>query len=57
MEASLALFYASGATFAVLGALVLIHDFLRLITGRLSDDELTGGSGGEEASHHPSRAA
>jgi TRAP-type C4-dicarboxylate transport system permease small subunit len=57
MEASLALFYASGATFAVLGALVLIHDFLRLITGRLSEAELVGGSGGQEASHHPSQAA
>ncbi len=57
MEASLALFYASGATFAVLGALVLIHDFLRLITGRLSEAELAGGRESEAASHRPGQAA
>ena len=40
MEASMAWFYASGLLFAVLAALVLLHELWKLLTGRLRDDEL-----------------
>lgn len=48
MEAPLALFYASGAVFAVLGALVLLHDLWRLLAGRMSESELIGVRESEE---------
>jgi TRAP-type C4-dicarboxylate transport system permease small subunit len=40
MEASMAWFYSSGMVFAVSGALILLLDFWRLLTGRMRDDEL-----------------
>ena len=40
MEASMAWFYASGVVFAVLAALLILHDVWRLVRGRLSEDEL-----------------
>ncbi len=42
MEAPVSWFYASGVVFAVSAALLLLHDLWRLITGRLSEDELIG---------------
>lgn len=40
MEAPVSWFYASGVVFAVSAALLLLHDLWRLLTGRMSDEEL-----------------
>lgn len=48
MEVSMAWFYASGVVFAVSAALLLVLDFLRLVTGRLGDDELVAVQESEE---------
>ncbi len=51
MEVSMAIFFGSGVVCAVLGGLILVHDFLRLITGRMSEAELVGIRDSEEAPH------
>jgi TRAP-type transport system small permease protein len=48
MEASMAWFYASGMVFAVSGALILLLDFWRLLTGQLDESELVGIQESEE---------
>jgi TRAP-type C4-dicarboxylate transport system permease small subunit len=40
MEVSMAIFYASGLVCAVSGAVILLNQFWRLITGQLSESEL-----------------
>ena len=57
MEASMAIFYSSGVVCAVLGGLILVHDFLRLVTGRLSDQELVGIRESEEVPPEAGRSA
>jgi TRAP-type C4-dicarboxylate transport system permease small subunit len=42
MEASMAWFYASGLVFAALAALVVLHDFWRLVSGQMAESELIG---------------
>ncbi len=42
MEVSMAIFYGCGLVFAVSGAVILLSDFWRLLTGQLSDGELVG---------------
>ncbi len=42
MEVSMGLFYACGLVFAVSGAVILLLDFWRLITGQMSSDQLVG---------------
>ena len=42
MEASMAWLYASGVVFAVLAALIVAHDFWKLLSGQLAEDELIG---------------
>ena len=42
MEASMGYFYASGMVFAVLAAPVLVLNLVRLLAGRMSDNELIG---------------
>jgi TRAP-type transport system small permease protein len=42
MEASMAWLYASGVVFAVLGGLIIAHDFWKLLSGQLAEDELIG---------------
>ena len=37
---SMAVFYASGAVFALLGSLLLLHGLWRLLSGRATDEEL-----------------
>lgn len=49
LEASMAWFYASGVVCAVLGGLVLLHDLVRLVSGRLREDELVGIRESEDA--------
>ena len=42
MEVPMAWFYASGLVFAVSGALIVMNQLWRLVTGQLSEDELIG---------------
>lgn len=47
--ASVAIFYASGVVFAVSAALIILGDLLRVLAGRMSDDELVMIRESEEA--------
>lgn len=49
MEVSMAWFYASGVMFAVSAAVLLLLDFVRLVTGRMADSELVAVQESEEA--------
>ncbi|MDB5742362.1 MAG: Tripartite ATP-independent periplasmic transporter, DctQ component [Polaromonas sp.] len=42
METSMAYFYGCGVVFAVSGAVILLSNLWRLVTGQLSEDELIG---------------
>lgn len=42
MEASLAWFFMPGVVFAILAALILVHELWKLATGRLAEAELIG---------------
>ena len=42
MEASMAWFYASIVVFALTGAVIIAHEFWKLLTGRLEESELIG---------------
>jgi TRAP-type transport system small permease protein len=42
MEASMAWFFASGVVFALLGGLIIAHEFWKLLSGQLADDQLIG---------------
>jgi len=47
--ASVAIFYASGLVFSASAALIILSDLLRVLTGRMSDDELVMVKESEEA--------
>ncbi len=47
--ASMAIIYAAGLVFAICSGLILLTDFVRLLAGRLSIDELVGIQESEEA--------
>ena len=55
MEVSMAWFYASGMVFAVLVALIVLRDLLRLLSGKLQDHELLAIQESEEHAHEPQR--
>lgn len=42
MEASMAWFYSSGLMFSVLAALILVHELGKLLTGKMSEQDLVG---------------
>jgi TRAP-type transport system small permease protein len=42
MEASMGIFNVSGVVFAVSGAVILLHNLWRLISGQIADSELIG---------------
>ena len=42
MQASMAWFYSSGVVFAVLAFVIILHDFWKLVSGQLADNELVG---------------
>lgn len=42
MEISMAIFYGCGMVFAVSGAVILLHNLWRLVTGQLAEHELIG---------------
>jgi TRAP-type C4-dicarboxylate transport system permease small subunit len=48
MDASMAWFYSSGVMFSVLAALILLHELWKLLTGKLSQDELVAIGDSEE---------
>lgn len=50
MEVSMAIFYVTGVVFAVLGGLVLLLNFWRLVSGQMSASELVGV---RESEHQP----
>jgi|SRR6185369_2057931 len=52
MEASMAYFYVSGVVFAALGALVILNNFWKLVTGQLSESELIGVTESEDTPPH-----
>jgi TRAP-type C4-dicarboxylate transport system permease small subunit len=47
--ASVAIFYASGVVFAVSAGMIILDDLFRVLTGRMSDDELVMVKESEEA--------
>lgn len=51
MEVSMALFYGCGLVFAVSGAVILLNDFWRLLSGQLSNDALVGIRESEDLPH------
>jgi TRAP-type C4-dicarboxylate transport system permease small subunit len=51
MEASMAWFYASGLVFAVLGAVIVLHELFKFATGRLPDSQLIGVIESEDRPH------
>ena len=51
MEVSMAWVYAPGVVFAVLGALILITDLFRLLTGQVRDEDLVMVQESESATH------
>jgi len=57
MEISMGLFYGCGLVFAVSGAVILLRDFWRLITGQMSDDQLVGIRESEEQPHSDTHSA
>jgi len=52
MEVSMGWFYVSGVFFAVFAALFILSDFVKLVTGRLADDELVGVTESEDEVPH-----
>ncbi len=42
MESSMGYFYASGMSFAILGAPILVYNLWRLLTGQMANNELVG---------------
>jgi TRAP-type C4-dicarboxylate transport system permease small subunit len=51
MEASMAWFYVSGVLFAVLAALILLHELFKLVTGKLDDDDLIAVAESDDMPH------
>lgn len=51
MEVSMAWIYAPGVVFAVLGGLILLTEFLRLLTGQMRDEDLVMIQESEESPH------
>lgn len=56
MEVSMAWFYSAGMVMAVLGALIVLSDLWRLVSGKLDDDHLVLMQESEEAPHTPANA-
>jgi len=51
MEVSMGYFYASGMALSILGGLIILSDLWRLVTGKISDDNLMLMQESEEAPH------
>src|SRR3954466_9749222 len=57
MGASMGWFYASGLFFAVFAALFLLHDFIKLVSRRLADDDLIAVAESEDEVPHDAQPA
>jgi len=57
LEASMGWFYASGMSFAVLGAPILLMDLYRLLSGQIDDEHLMLIQESEESTHGAADAA
>ena len=55
MEVSMAWFFSVGIVFAVLGGIIILRDFVKLLTGKLTDANLVMTQESEETAH-PSTA-
>jgi TRAP-type C4-dicarboxylate transport system permease small subunit len=51
MEASMAWFYSSGVVFAVLAALIILHELWKVLAGKLSEDELVAVAESDDMPH------
>ena len=51
MQASMAWLYLSGIVFAILAALIIVHELWQLLTGRLDDAQLVGVAESEDMPH------
>ncbi len=51
MEVSMAFFFATGLMFSVLGGLIIARNLYRLLSGKMSDEELMAVRESEEAPH------
>ncbi len=51
MEVSMAIFFACGLMFAVLGGLIIVRDLVRLLTGKMSEEELSATRESEDQPH------
>jgi TRAP-type transport system small permease protein len=51
MEASMGWFYAAGLFFSVFAFLFILLEFVKLVTGRLADDELIGVTESDDMPH------
>jgi TRAP-type C4-dicarboxylate transport system permease small subunit len=51
MEASMAWFYVSGVMFAVLAAIIIVHELYKLLAGKLDDSELVAVTESEDMPH------
>ena len=51
METSMATFYACGLVFAVSGAVILLNNFWRLLSGQMAENELVGVTESEDVAH------
>lgn len=53
MEASMAWFYACGVLFAVLAAVILLHELWQLMTGKLEEGQLVAVTESDDVPHEP----
>ena len=51
MEVSMGIFFATGLMFAVLGGLIIARDLVRLLTGQMTEDEMTAVRESEDVPH------
>lgn len=56
METSMGWFYAAGVVFAISAGVVLLMQFIRLVTGKMADHELVGITESEDVPHASSDA-
>jgi TRAP-type transport system small permease protein len=51
MEVSMAIFFASGLMFSLLGGLIIVRDLYRLLTGQMSEEEISANRESEDQPH------
>jgi TRAP-type transport system small permease protein len=51
MEVSMAIFFSCGLMFAVLGGLIILRDLVRLLSGKMSEEEISASRESEDQPH------